>query len=109
MKDVAVIAPASIANLGLLYDIAAVAIDYAYDKVVVRMVGEGSTRVKVFAEGISSGEANVAYHAAINMLNDLGEAIELEIVVRKGVPVGVGLGSSGATAAATVYAINMLL
>lgn len=109
MKDVAVIAPASIANLGLLFDIAAVAIDYAYDKVVVRMVGEGSTRVKVFAEGVSSGEANVAYHAAINMLNDLGEAIELEIVVRKGVPVGVGLGSSGATAAATVYAINMLL
>jgi len=110
LKDVVVIAPASIANLGLLFDIAAVAIDYAYDKVLVRMVGEGSTRVKVYAEGgVLGGEANVAYHAAINMLNDLGEAIELEIVVRKGVPVGVGLGSSGATAAATVYAINMLL
>ncbi|HIP85503.1 MAG TPA: homoserine kinase [Pyrodictium sp.] len=66
--------------------------------------------MKVFARGeVPSGEANVAYHAAINMLNDLGEAIELEITVEKGVPVGVGLGSSGATAAATVYAINVLL
>ena len=110
MKDVVAVAPASIANLGLLFDIAAVAIDYAYDRVTVRVIGEGSTRVKVFARGeVPSGEANVAYHAAINMLNDLGEAIELEITVEKGVPVGVGLGSSGATAAATVYAINVLL
>ena len=110
MKDVVAVAPASIANLGLLFDIAAVAIDYAYDRVSVRVIGEGSTRVKVFARGeVPSGEANVAYHAAINMLNDLGEAIELEITVEKGVPVGVGLGSSGATAAATVYAINVLL
>jgi len=110
LKDVVAVAPASIANLGLLFDIAAVAIDYAYDRVTVRVIGEGSTRVKVFARGeVPSGEANVAYHAAINMLNDLGEAIELEITVEKGVPVGVGLGSSGATAAATVYAINVLL
>lgn len=110
MKDVVVVAPASIANLGLLFDIAAVAIDYAYDRVIARIIGEGSTRVKVFAGGeVPSGEANVAYHAAINMLNDLGEAIELEITVEKGVPIGMGLGSSGATAAATVYAINVLL
>ena len=110
MKDVVVVAPASIANLGLLFDIAAVAIDYAYDRVIARIIGEGSTRVKVSAGGeVPSGEANVAYHAAINMLNDLGEAIELEITVEKGVPIGIGLGSSGATAAATVYAINVLL
>jgi len=108
-RSVAVRAPSSIANLGFFFDFAGMAVGHSYDVVRVRLVSEGDLRVEVRARGAPGGQGNVAYHAAVAMLEDLGETIEVVVEVEKGVPVGYGLGSSGATAAATVVALNELL
>ncbi len=102
-------APASIANLGPLFDVAGLAVSYAYDRVSVEVLGQGSLRVEVYAEGAPAGERNTAYHAAMALLREADEKLHVRITVWKGVPTGYGLGSSGATAAATVYALNSLL
>lgn len=102
-------APASIANLGCLFDAAAMAIDAFYDEVVVEEAG-GGLRVEAEGEKVPSGRMNVAYAAAQYLLARIyGRETDVLIRVRKGVPVGSGLGSSGATAAATVVALNELL
>ncbi|AEM38573.1 homoserine kinase [Pyrolobus fumarii 1A] len=104
-------APASIANLGPLFDLAALAIDYAYDVVEVEVVEElgDGIRVDVEAAGAPSGEANTAYTAAYKILEYLGETLHLRIRVVKGVPPRMGMGGSGASAAAAAYAVNLLL
>ncbi len=109
-RGVEVQAPASIANIGPLFDVGGIAVSYAYDRVVVELVSQGVMRVEVESDpSVPSGERNTAYHAAIAFLRDFGEPLHVRIRVFKGVPVGYGLGSSGATAAATVYALNELL
>ncbi len=104
-------APASIANLGPLFDLAALAVEAFRDRVEVEVVEElgSGIRVEVEAEGAPGGKANTAYAAAYRLLEYLGETLHVRIRVEKRVPPGRGLGSSGATAAATVYALNMLL
>ncbi len=104
-------APASIANLGPLFDLAALAVNVFRDRVEVEIVEElgRGIRVDVEAEGAPQGASNTAYAAAYRMLEYLGEMLWVRIRVEKHVPLGRGLGSSGATAAATVYALNMLL
>lgn len=108
-KAVTVRAPSSIANLGFFFDFAGMAVAHSYDTVTARLLSEGVMRVEVRARGAPQGQRNVAYHAAVALLEDLGEMIEVLIEVEKGVPIGYGLGSSGATAAATVVALNTLL
>ncbi|MEM1567468.1 MAG: homoserine kinase [Thermofilaceae archaeon] len=106
---VVVRAPASIANLGCLFDAAAMAIEAFYDEVVAEETG-GELRVEAEGENVPSGRMNVAYAAAQHLLTKVyGRETGVLIRVRKGVPVGSGLGSSGASAAATVVAVNELL
>ncbi len=110
MKYIEAVAPASVANIGPLFDLGGLAVTYAYDRVRVRLVGEGVSRIRVVSENPRlNGRNNIAYHAAENVLRMTGERAEVHIEVVKGVPVGRGLGSSGATAAATVRALNYLL
>lgn len=102
-------APASAANLGCLFDAAAMAVEAFYDEVTVEEGGSGG--IEVEAEGpVPPGKLNVAYAAVAHFTRKVyGREVDLRIVVRKGVPVGSGLGSSGATAAAAVAAVNELL
>lgn len=100
--------PASVANLGCLFDAAAMAVETFFDVVTVEE-GMGGLVVKATGE-VPSGKMNVAYAAAAQFLKKVySREIGVKIAVRKGVPVGVGLGSSGATVAATVVALNELL
>lgn len=91
-----------------MFDAAAMAVEAFADEVVVE---EASGEVEVKALGdVPGGKMNVAYAAAVHFLRKVyGRSGGVRITVRKGVPVGAGLGSSGATAAATVAAINELL
>ena len=103
-------APSSIANLGPLFDIAALAVNHSYDRVRVEVLGEvDGIRVEVEARGAPGGAANTAYAVVERMLGYLGETLHVRLVVEKGVPVGQGLGSSAASAAAAAYALNRLL
>jgi homoserine kinase len=109
---VRVVAPASIANLGPLFDLAALAVSAGYDVVEARLLGGSSEpRVDLFSlsDHAPSGPANTAWRAAMGVLREAGERVRVLILLRKGVPAGMGLGSSGASAAAAAWAVNLLL
>ena len=100
-------APGSIANLGVLFDLGALAIGDKRDLVIVeRAEREG---IVVISKGfnVPNGKENIAYVVAEEFLNRIRIGrVGIKIVVHKGVDVGIGLGSSGATAVATVIALN---
>jgi homoserine kinase len=109
-KRVVVRAPASIANLGPGFDVLAVSLEGLYDVVEVSL-SPGSGRICVESRGfdVPSGEGNVAYHVAKRFAEEFPtNAYDIHISVSKGVPPASGLGSSGATSAATAYALNVL-
>jgi len=104
-KVVSVSAPGSIANIGCLFDAGGMAVKGFRDRVTVRVGGEG---IRVTAVGdVPSGEGNVAYAVARSFMAEMGLRSGVHIEVVKGVPVSAGLGSSGATAAATAAALNI--
>lgn len=110
-----VFAPASVANVAVGFDILGFAIDKPGDEIIVRF----SDQVKGLKITLITGakgklpydiKKNTAGYAAWTMLKHLGEeerGIEMEI--HKKMPFGSGLGSSAASAAAGVMAINELL
>ncbi len=98
----------SSANLGPGYDVLAIAHDAYYDVVCVRP-GERTAVVKVTGSYAVPKDKNNAIPAIKKALELLDESLELEVWVHKGVPPGRGLGSSGATAAAAVKAVELML
>ncbi len=101
----------SSANLGPGFDVLSVALDAYYDEVEARLSSEPGVRVVSvegpYAEG--SGGAASAARAVEALFSSLGVDDGVELRVYKGVPPGRGLGSSGASAAAAVVAVNELL
>ncbi|UXD21159.1 homoserine kinase [Ignicoccus pacificus DSM 13166] len=98
----------SSANLGPGYDVLAIAHDAYYDIVCVRP-GKETSVTKLTGPFDVPKENNNAIPAIKKALEFLGEDMELEVWIHKGVPPGRGLGSSGATAAAAVKAVELLL
>lgn len=106
-----VLAYSSSANLGPGFDTLAVALDAFYDVVEVKAISEEGVYISdvsgPYAE--DSGGARSAYIAAKSLFDRLRASsllggVGLEVRVWKGIPVGRGLGSSGATAAGVVLA-----
>jgi homoserine kinase len=109
-----VFAPASVANVACGYDILGFALDKPGDEIIARFSDQKGLRISMItgAKGKLpySIEENTAGVAAQRLLEHLGETdrgIELEI--HKKMPFGSGLGSSAASAAAGVMAVNELL
>lgn len=113
MKVVEASAPATIANLGPGFDVAGMAIEGFRDRVRVEIIS--GERVEVRVEGaaasgvVAQPERNSASVAALKVFELAGERRGFRLRLRKEVPVGAGLGSSGASAAAGAYAANLLL
>ncbi|OYT55437.1 MAG: homoserine kinase [Desulfurococcales archaeon ex4484_217_2] len=104
------IAYSSSANLGPGYDVLAMAIDLFYDEVIVEIKKSSTTRIEtVNVSGPYSSyvpiSENTATAAAKEFLKRYNIEAEIKLKIVKNVPVGRGLGSSGATAAATVAAL----
>lgn len=109
-----VFAPASVANVACGFDILGFAIDKPGDEIIARFSDKPGLRITKItgAKGKLPYEVekNTAGFAAQKLLEHLGEekrGIEMEI--HKKMPFGSGLGSSAASAAAGVMAINELL
>lgn len=111
---VKVFAPASVANLACGYDILGLAIEGPGDEVIAKIVDKPGLRITKIVGAKSKlpyeVNKNTAGVAALKLLEHLGESklgVELEII--KKMPFGSGLGSSAASAAASVMAINEVL
>ncbi|MGH7831994.1 MAG: 4-(cytidine 5'-diphospho)-2-C-methyl-D-erythritol kinase [Candidatus Binatia bacterium] len=81
-----------------------------YDEIeIVRMKGKGR-RLTVTSDSpdVPSGGGNLAYRAASLLLASRGIRDRLRIRIRKGIPVGAGLGGGSSDAAATLMGLNRL-
>ncbi len=111
---VKVFAPASVANVACGFDVLGFALEHPGDDIIARPGNQAGLHiVRITGDQgklPKSIEKNTAGFAAQKLLEHLGaesEAIELEI--HKKMPFGSGLGSSAASAAGAVVAVNELL
>ena len=107
-----VFAPASVANVACGFDVLGFALDKPGDEIIVKF--SDTPRLKITK--ITGGklpyepERNTAGYAALKLLEFLGESNRgIEMEIHKKMPFGSGLGSSAASAAGAVVAINELL
>lgn len=116
-RSVTAFAPGSIGNVGVGFDMLGLAIAGAGDRVTARRTAEPGIRI-VEVRGLD-GEihptltadvsGNTAGVAATALWSARGEEGGLELVVRKGIPLQSGMGSSAASAVAGAVAANALL
>jgi homoserine kinase len=110
--SVTVFAPATIANLGPGFDVLGVAIDGVGDwvtasprddnaVVIERIEGDGGK----LSLDAAKNTAGIAAQEALRLMESK-HGVTLRL--RKGLPLGSGLGSSGASAAAAAWAVNVL-
>ena len=111
MKEIKVFAPASIANLSCGYDILGVCLDNIGDEITVRKTKKkGITIKKVSGQKLSTDiSINVAGVSATALLNESKVDCGFEIEIHKGIKPGSGIGSSAASSAGSVFAINKLI
>lgn len=108
MKKSSAVSFSSSANLGPGFDTIAVAHTAYYDRITVSSARiEEKEQISIECDGITTDpELNTAGRAVRAMLNSLGVREPIRLTIEKGVPHGLGLGSSGSSAAAAVTAVN---
>lgn len=99
----------SSANLGSGYDILALAHNAFEDTVEIFANSSTELSIRVEGEGVPlQVEKNSAAFALHELLREFGIKAKITLKVIKGIPAGLGLGSSGASAAAAVFGANEL-
>jgi homoserine kinase len=112
MKKVKVYAPGSIGNVGCGFDVFGLAIEAVGDILEVESNNSGQLRILAIAgdETIPlDPEKNIVTVGAGNLLLEYGSTQGFDFKITKGVIAGSGLGSSGSSATAGVFAVNELL
>lgn len=112
MRSISATAYSSSANLGPGYDTLGIAHNAFFNSVSVRISDntDFSTQVKLEVSGLpASPYENTAGLAATELLKEMEIRDKFIISIENGVPTGLGLGSSGASAAAAVEALNKML
>jgi homoserine kinase len=116
--DVVVWGPATIANWGPGYDLLGAAVEGMGDRVMARKTNEHPGEIRIASVTGDGGklpldpDKNTAGIAAQEAMSIIGQdsfaTFGIELALEKGLPLGSGLGSSGASAAAAAYAVNLL-
>jgi len=110
MQSIKVRSPCSSANLGSGFDSFGLALEAFFDTLTVKLIDE-EIRLKITGVGAenipTSIEKNTAGLVAKRLLRNRDVGVEIQI--HKGIPLRMGLGSSGASAAACAFALNELL
>jgi homoserine kinase len=104
-SKITVKAPSSTANLGPGFDVFGLAVDAFFDEITLTKTKSG---ISIITEDKipTNPDNNTAGLVAKNMIKKFKIKDGIEIKIKKGVPAGFGMGSSAASAAATVVAIN---
>ena len=79
-----------------------------YDEITVSLGGEG-IHVSCDSASVPSGERNIAWKAAHEMLQASRRKAGITIAIKKNIPVAAGLGGGSGNAAAVLTAVNKLL
>lgn len=113
LTDVTAFAPATVANVGIGFDILGHTVDAVGDRVRLRRIEEPTVRITsitgIAGELPVEPQRNTAGRAVQAMHEALGLSHGFEMEIDKGIPLGSGLGGSAASAVAAVVAANALL
>ncbi len=113
MKKIKVFAPASVTNVGSGFDVMGFAIEKPGDEIVLKMTDEPGIKItKITGDGGKLSKdpyKNTAGLSLISLVEHLEYKKGIEIELHKKMALGSGLGSSAASAVASVYAFNELL
>jgi homoserine kinase len=113
MKWVKAFAPATVANVCCGFDILGFAIESHGDEVHIKVAERPGVRLtKITGEGGKlplEADKNTAGVAVLAYLNAIGQDPGIEIELHKKLPLGSGMGSSAASAAAALVAVNELM
>ena len=113
LNDVTAFAPATVANVGIGFDILGHTVEAIGDRVRLKRIAEPKVRIAsitgVAGELPVIPEQNTAGRAVQALLQALKLDFGVEMYIDKGIPLGSGLGGSAASAVAAVVAANALL
>ncbi|MDC6366992.1 MULTISPECIES: homoserine kinase [Flavobacteriaceae] len=111
MEEVKVFCPATIANVSCGFDVLGLALDSVGDEMIVRKTSEKGIRItKITGQDLPlETEKNVAGVAGLALLEQSGFDGGFEIEIDKRIKPGSGIGSSAASSAGAVWAMNELL
>jgi homoserine kinase len=111
MEEIKVFCPATIANVSCGFDVLGLALDSVGDEMIVRKTAEKGIRiVKILGQDLPlETENNVSGVAGLALLQESDYDGGFEIEIDKRIKPGSGIGSSAASSAGAVWAMNELL
>lgn len=111
MKEVSVLAPATVANVVCGFDCLGFALENPCDEMTVRLIGEKTVRIKHLDKFNlpTDPEKNIVGVALLALLHSTEEIFGFEVEITKTIKPGSGIGSSAASAVGAVVAANHLL
>jgi homoserine kinase len=111
MKSVKIKSPATVANLVCGFDVLGMCLHEPYDEMEIKLISEKKIIIQS-ADGYqlpTDPQQNTAGAPLIEMLKTIDEEIGFEVLIKKNIKPGSGLGSSAASATGVVIAANHLL
>ncbi|CAN5136539.1 homoserine kinase [soil metagenome] len=111
MKEISILAPATIANVVCGFDCLGFALHEPNDEMTVRIIDKKTVRV-IHRDNYNlptEAEKNVAGKVLLAILDAIEENIGFEIEITKNIKPGSGIGSSSASAVGAAVAVNKLL
>ena len=109
-------APASVGNIGVGFDLLGHAVDGPRDIATVRRIEAPAVRIDAITGDIAGvgalpldADRNTAGGALIALRDAVGAPFGFALTLRKGIPLGSGLGGSAASCVAALVAANALL
>jgi len=111
MEQIKIFSPATIANVSCGFDVLGLALDTVGDIMIIRKVAKkGISITKISPQNLPlETHKNVAGVAALALLSETYSDFGFEIEIEKRIKPGSGIGSSAASSAGAVWAINELL
>lgn len=111
MKEITVLAPATVANVVCGFDCLGFALEDPCDKMTLRLIDERSVKIKHLDnfDLPTEPEKNIAGVALLAILEKVEENLGFEVEITKNIKPGSGIGSSAASAVGAVVAANKLL
>ncbi|WP_046758001.1 homoserine kinase [Kordia jejudonensis] len=111
MNELKIFAPATIANVSCGFDVLGLCLDTVGDEMIIRKTAEKGIKItKLVGQDLPmETDKNVAGVAGLAMLEKLNLDHGFEIEIYKNIKAGSGIGSSAASSAGTVWAMNELL
>jgi len=111
MNELKIFSPATIANVSCGFDVLGLALDTIGDEMTIKKVSRKGVKItKIIGQDLPlEVNKNVAGVAALALLAEIDCEFGFEIEIDKRIKPGSGIGSSAASSAGTVWAINELL